>query len=74
MKSVNELRGKALGAYTEWGDLDLNYKVVAASTRDKCIGCDLCYVACMDGAHQCIHLPVAARPSAQGRAHAHPCR
>ena len=21
----------------------------------KCIGCDLCYIACWDGAHQCIH-------------------
>ena len=21
----------------------------------KCIGCHLCKVACMDGAHQCIH-------------------
>ena len=22
----------------------------------KCIGCELCYIACWDGAHQCIHL------------------
>ena len=24
---------------------------------DKCIGCQLCVTACMDGAHQCIHVP-----------------
>ena len=25
-------------------------------TPSKCIGCQLCYTACWDGAHQCIHL------------------
>jgi dihydropyrimidine dehydrogenase (NAD+) subunit PreA len=55
MKSVNELRGKALPAFTEWGDLDLNYKVVARVDPEKCIGCDLCYVACKDSAVACIH-------------------
>src|SRR3989454_9324265 len=29
MKSVRELRGRALPAFVEWGDLDLSYKVVA---------------------------------------------
>lgn len=55
MKSVNELRGRAVGAFTEWGDLDLNYKVVAKINADTCIGCQKCYTACLDGAHQCIH-------------------
>ncbi|MDQ3263367.1 MAG: NAD-dependent dihydropyrimidine dehydrogenase subunit PreA [Myxococcota bacterium] len=57
MKSVNELRGQALGAYAEWGELDLDYSIKAKIDPDKCIGCNLCYVACMDGAHQCIHIP-----------------
>ena len=55
MKSVNELRGLALPAYSEWGDLDLNYKVVAHVDADKCVGCNLCYVACRDTAVHCIH-------------------
>jgi dihydropyrimidine dehydrogenase (NAD+) subunit PreA len=55
MKSVRELRGKALPAFTEWGDLDLNYKVVARVDPEKCIGCNLCYVACRDTAVHCIH-------------------
>jgi dihydropyrimidine dehydrogenase (NAD+) subunit PreA len=55
MKSVSELRGKALPAFTEWGDLDLNYKVVARVDPEKCIGCELCYVACRDSAVTCIH-------------------
>lgn len=56
MTSVNELRGKAIPNYSEWGNLDLNYKVVADIDKDKCIGCQLCYTACLDGAHQCIHV------------------
>jgi dihydropyrimidine dehydrogenase (NAD+) subunit PreA len=55
MQSVNELRGRALPAYSEWGDLDLNYKVAAQIDPDKCIGCDLCYVACRDTSVYCIH-------------------
>jgi dihydropyrimidine dehydrogenase (NAD+) subunit PreA len=55
MKSVAELRGRALPAYVEWGDLDLNYKVVARVDADRCVGCNLCYVACRDTAVHCIH-------------------
>ena len=54
MKSVNELRGRAVPGYQEWGDLDLNYKLVAKIDPKTCIGCQLCVTACNDGAHQCI--------------------
>jgi dihydropyrimidine dehydrogenase (NAD+) subunit PreA len=69
MKSVNELRGLAVPQYQEWGDLDLSYRVVAEIDADKCIGCQLCVVACMDGAHQCIHVP--GRSEAESRAAGH---
>ena len=69
MRSVSELRGRAVPHYQEWGDLDLNYRVVADINPDTCIGCQLCYVACMDGSHQCIHLP--GRTQAQSRAAGH---
>ncbi|MEO7795107.1 MAG: NAD-dependent dihydropyrimidine dehydrogenase subunit PreA [Thermoanaerobaculia bacterium] len=55
MRSVNELRGRAVPNYVEWGDLDLNYKVAAHVDPDKCIGCDLCLVACRDSSVDCIH-------------------
>jgi dihydropyrimidine dehydrogenase (NAD+) subunit PreA len=47
--------GKAVPAFSEWGDLDLNYETVAKIDADKCIGCHLCVTACHDGAHQCMH-------------------
>jgi dihydropyrimidine dehydrogenase (NAD+) subunit PreA len=55
MASVNELVGKAVPGFTEWENLDLNYNVIAQIDSDTCIGCQLCYIACLDGAHQCIH-------------------
>jgi dihydropyrimidine dehydrogenase (NAD+) subunit PreA len=54
MKSVRELVGRAVPAYKEWGELDLNYKLVAKIDPKTCIGCQLCVTACNDGAHQCI--------------------
>ncbi len=55
MKSVNDLRGRAIPAFVEWGDLDLNYKLIAHIDPAKCIGCNLCYVACRDTSVHCIH-------------------
>jgi dihydropyrimidine dehydrogenase (NAD+) subunit PreA len=75
MRSVSELVGAALSGFREWGDLDLNYHVVAEIDEKLCIGCQLCHVACHDGAHQCIHLPGTATipghvaPRAESAAH-----
>jgi dihydropyrimidine dehydrogenase (NAD+) subunit PreA len=63
-RAVDDFRGLSLPKVTEWKHLDLNFKIVARIDRDKCIGCDLCYVACWDGAHQCIHLPEHTPPAA----------
>jgi dihydropyrimidine dehydrogenase (NAD+) subunit PreA len=71
MKSVSELRGRAVPAYREWGELDLSYRLVADIDADKCIGCQLCYVACMDGAHQCIHLPGRTEEESRRAGHTH---
>lgn len=64
MTSVSELRGRAVPAFVEWGDLDLNYKVMAKIDESLCIGCGLCFVACRDGAVACIHQP--GEPAASG--------
>jgi len=51
---LDDFIGKAVPAYSEWGDLDLNYETIAKIDASKCIGCHLCVAACQDGAHQCI--------------------
>jgi len=56
LSSVMELVGKAAPRVEDWGNLDLNYKIVARIDEEKCIGCNLCYIACEDGAHQCIRV------------------
>lgn len=55
-RSVAEFSGAAVPHLTEWKHLDLNFRRVARIDYDKCIGCNLCYIACEDGAHQCIDL------------------
>jgi dihydropyrimidine dehydrogenase (NAD+) subunit PreA len=55
-RTIEEFRGLSLPNVTEWKSLNLNYKIVARIDPEKCIGCDLCYIACWDGAHQCIHI------------------
>ena len=58
-KGFNQLSdfiGKALPNTVSWGELNMKYQVVAHINEEKCIGCQLCYIACEDGAHQAIGL------------------
>ena len=55
-QSIEDMRGLALPNVMHWEDLNLKYKIVASINPDKCIGCQLCYTACEDGAHQAIGL------------------
>lgn len=54
--TIYDFAGKALPNVVEWKDLNLKYQVKANIDSSKCIGCDLCYIACDDGAHQAISL------------------
>lgn len=56
-QTIEEFRGLAVPNVKEWKDLNLKHKVIAEIDDDKCIGCDLCYIACEDGAHQAIGIP-----------------
>jgi dihydropyrimidine dehydrogenase (NAD+) subunit PreA len=71
--SIAELTGRSVPRIRPWGELDLNYKVIARIDQDKCIHCGLCYIACEDGCHQSIRWDKratadyrAAHPSPRG--------
>ncbi len=66
-RGIDDFRGLSLPRVVEWKNLDLNYKIVARIHPEKCIGCDLCYTACWDGAHQCIHLDRVTGANGNGR-------
>ncbi|EXX85010.1 dihydropyrimidine dehydrogenase [Paenibacillus darwinianus] len=51
---VSELVGRSVGKYTNWGDLDLSYRIVARIDNETCINCNKCHIACEDTSHQCI--------------------
>lgn len=48
--------GKSLPRISNFGDFDLGFQTVARINHDKCIQCNLCFIACNDAAHQCIDL------------------
>ncbi|MDA0989364.1 MAG: NAD-dependent dihydropyrimidine dehydrogenase subunit PreA [Verrucomicrobia bacterium] len=54
--SINAIIGKGVDHIGKWETLNLNYKRIATIDYDKCINCNLCYIACEDGAHQAIAL------------------
>jgi dihydropyrimidine dehydrogenase (NAD+) subunit PreA len=69
--TLADFRGRSLPRVVDWSALNLNYKIVARIDPELCIGCQLCYTACWDGAHQCIHLD---RVSANGAGHRTPAQ
>ena len=62
-RTIEDFRGVSLPRVQDWKHLNLNYRIVARIDPEKCIGCELCYIACWDGAHQCIHMEDHARPA-----------
>ncbi|MGC5323839.1 NAD-dependent dihydropyrimidine dehydrogenase subunit PreA [Brevibacillus sp. SYSU BS000544] len=54
--SAMDLVGKAVNTYSDWGNLNLNYKIVARIHEETCINCNKCHIACEDTSHQCIDI------------------
>jgi dihydropyrimidine dehydrogenase (NAD+) subunit PreA len=53
--SLKEARGLATPRVKNWGDLDLNYKVLADINETTCIHCGICFACCEDGCYQAIN-------------------
>jgi dihydropyrimidine dehydrogenase (NAD+) subunit PreA len=70
LSSIRDLIGKAVPRIDDWGNLDLKYDVKARVDHQTCIGCNLCHIACEDGAHQAIRIdgPLVKMASGQMRA------
>jgi dihydropyrimidine dehydrogenase (NAD+) subunit PreA len=54
--NLAEIRGRSLKRIADFGNLNLLVKTAARIDESKCIQCNLCHIACEDGAHQCIDL------------------
>ncbi|MCZ6764520.1 MAG: NAD-dependent dihydropyrimidine dehydrogenase subunit PreA, partial [Alphaproteobacteria bacterium] len=52
--TLDAWRGAAVPNYVTWGELDMNYEIVARIDQDLCIQCGLCHIACEDTVHQAI--------------------
>jgi len=55
-RTIGDFRGRTLAGMTDFGSLNLLYRTVARIDEATCIRCNLCYIACEDGAHQSIDM------------------
>jgi dihydropyrimidine dehydrogenase (NAD+) subunit PreA len=53
---ISDVVGKSLHRVSDFNNFDLSFRAVARIDQQKCVRCNLCYVACNDTAHQCIDL------------------
>ena len=51
-----DIVGLALDRIVSHGELRRDVKVISSLIEERCVKCDLCYIACRDGAHQAIKL------------------
>jgi dihydropyrimidine dehydrogenase (NAD+) subunit PreA len=56
-----DLIGKSLDHIVGHHQLPRDQKVVSALLEQRCVKCDLCYIACRDGGHQAIKLDKPGR-------------
>jgi dihydropyrimidine dehydrogenase (NAD+) subunit PreA len=60
--TIEQAVGLALPRIKTWGELDLNYKVVAKINESTCIHCGICFASCEDGCYQAIDWEKMSRP------------
>jgi dihydropyrimidine dehydrogenase (NAD+) subunit PreA len=52
--TLEQARGLSAPRIKTWGELDLNFQVVAQIDESTCIHCGICYACCEDGCYQAI--------------------
>src|ERR1039458_8319807 len=55
-KTIADVTGRSLHRVSEFKNFDLSFRAAPRINAEKCIKCNLCYIACNDTAHQCIDL------------------
>jgi dihydropyrimidine dehydrogenase (NAD+) subunit PreA len=51
-----DIIGRALPRIVNHSELPRGVKMISALIEERCVKCDLCYIACRDGGHQAIKL------------------
>ena len=54
--SPADIVGLALPRIVNHGELRRDVKMISSLIEERCVKCDLCYIACRDGGHQAIKL------------------
>lgn len=65
--SINDFIGVAEKNIIPADDLDRSYICFPRFDREKCIGCERCYVSCYDGGHQAIKMNSDRKPVLNGK-------
>ncbi|MBQ6125449.1 MAG: NAD-dependent dihydropyrimidine dehydrogenase subunit PreA, partial [Erysipelotrichaceae bacterium] len=54
--SVRQIEGSTIRGIVPSEKLDRSYIIYPRFLREKCVGCQRCFVSCMDGGHQAIRI------------------
>ena len=54
--SVGQIRKSTIQGVVPTEQLDRSYIIYPKFLRDKCVGCQRCFISCMDGGHQAIEI------------------
>lgn len=60
-KNIRDIERSTIEGIVQVEELDRSYKILPKFIREKCVGCQRCFVSCNDGGHQAITI-VDGRP------------
>ena len=55
-KSLSEIADTATPGIVSTEELDRSYVIYPRFLRERCVGCQRCYLSCLDGGHQAISI------------------